>query len=199
MNTPDDLDWTTPTPGDEELETALRESAARLRAQPSPHLTPRVLENIRAQAVPAAATRPHSPAPPLRARTLTWMGLAAAGLLTLVLWTGESPAEPPRTTTGTPEVAGLPTPPPHPVSPWRVDGLVEGNASLLSRQLEQPLLDEVGGWKLDAERAAAVVLEPLLRSLLQLQLRPSLHADDSAFGESFSQSFGQSFSQSSMK
>lgn len=189
----------TPNPheqlSDEQLETALRAEAEQLRSLPAPHSVPRVLESIRSLRpdAPAASQPTHRTTRLRRAlgHSLTWLSLAAAALVAFVLWDSAPTADVPPAVRGSPALAAgqpittpLRVPALHQMGPLLeiAPFLGDSDAPLISRKLEQPLLDEADSWKLDAERAAAAVVEPFLRSLLQLQLRPSMQGTGEAYG-----------------
>ncbi len=212
---------------DGELERALRQSAARLRDGPAPHLLPGVLDRIRkleqtstsSQHIGQASLEDAAATPVLaqtagRAR-LSWLGVAAALTLCVVLGVeakrqideaavaarptaslgvgspgSQSPGSqspvPGSTSPAQPAASTLPSSP-LAVSRFLIQlqdtgrfeqlatWLPADQPALVSERLEDPLLREVGELGQDAVRVANVVIEPLLRTVFESLLRPSLH------------------------
>ncbi len=176
------------------LEDALRREAAARREGPAPHVVPRVLATVERETARSASEARVGPAS--RRAVVVGPLLALAATVCLVLLLRDDATSP--ATTEVPLVdAESPTAapsPPHAVPASSVPGasptgpvafvgpplheLPRSPVAPLERALgdsvEQPLLRELDDLAVDAQRAAALVVEPLLRALVDLQLRPSM-------------------------
>jgi hypothetical protein len=176
------------------MERRLRSEALWLREAPAPDVAARVRVSLNRRAAGATDAR-HATAPVASARVRTHRRLtplrlflavgSAAGLLAIAMLSdptdGTRPAGP-MTAVGH---APAPTRDSTATPVWKDlqvhFGLPLGNEPLqLSSRIEAPLLDEVADLRHDAERAATLMLAPLVQTLVRLQLRPSFQADDAA-------------------